>query len=94
MATLPSAQESAKRILEAFAQLALRPGEDLAETEVHEYFLSDNPPRYRDVDFVQGLNFAKEQGWVEIGPSRSHLGRLEVFLILTSKGFAEMPETR
>lgn len=79
MATLPTPEESARAILSIFQAHGCRSGEALMAGAVNTQFLTGT--KGRSEDYVAGLQYAGEHGWLEEGPNS---------LKLTDAGFAAM----
>ncbi|MFB3897539.1 MAG: hypothetical protein ACE14V_14680 [bacterium] len=62
MATLPTPEESGKRILSFYGSDGLRSGEMELWQSLHQRFLSSE---WRSSDFNQGLKWCLEQGYLE-----------------------------
>jgi hypothetical protein len=78
MATLPTAEASARHILKAFVQHnGLRPGQGLGRMSLIGPF---SMPGWRMTDVDTGTTYAVERGWLE--PAGDAYGRL------TEPGFA------
>lgn len=63
MATIPTPEESAKRILELFLEFHCRPGHVLGQNNLFGAFMKSP---WQVSDIVPGLKYAAEQGWIEI----------------------------
>jgi hypothetical protein len=79
LASVPTAEESARRILAIFSAQNVRAGEVLMQGSVNTQFLLDGSAR--DADYALGLEFAITQGWLEMTPNA---------ILLTNAGFSEM----
>ena len=79
MATLPTPEESARKVLKIYEHLGTRPGEGLSTQNISvvaaKQGLSTN-------DLRDGLRYGDKQGWFEDGPNGS--------VRLTEAGFAEI----
>ena len=77
MATLPTPEENARRVLNIYKHFGTRPGEGLSTQSVLavavDQGLSNN-------DLLDGLRYGDEKGWFEDGPNGS--------VRLTEAGFA------
>lgn len=82
MATLPTAEESARLILDGYLRHNCRPGYVLSQ---RDFLLSGflQPP-FQPSDIVQGLRYAAAQGWIEIVDSDKFK--------LTESGFSKAGE--
>jgi hypothetical protein len=80
MATLPTAEQSARAVLAIFAAYNVRAGEVLVAGQVNMKFLTDGGT---EEDYEAGLHYAGEQGWLEPASGGTNLR-------LTEAGFAEM----
>lgn len=81
MATLPTPEETARKILAIYARNQCRPGHCL----LANVFLAQ--ARFVGLaasDIADGLQFAMDEGWVVEGPNSG--------FCLTEEGFAEMPD--
>src|ERR1700728_3803325 len=81
MARMPTAQESAKRILEIFLEFQCRPGYVLGQQQFFTAFLKEP---WQPSDILPGLGYAVEQRWVE------NLGNNK--FKLTESGFSKAGE--
>jgi hypothetical protein len=79
MATAPTAEDSARRILSIFAGMNQRVGESLRFSHVSMTFQKG---QYRAADFKAGADYAHDHEWL----SFDNKG----FVTLLEKGFAEM----
>jgi hypothetical protein len=79
MATLPTADEKGRRILDIYKHFGSKPGHVLQNGN----FVSVAANKGYPVDEIaDGLEYAYDKGWVEDGPNQGHK--------LTESGFAEM----
>jgi len=79
MATLPTPEENARRVLNIYKHFGTRPGEGLSTQNflavaVDQGLCND--------DLLDGLRYGDEKGWFEDGPNGS--------VRLTEAGFAEI----
>ena len=79
MASLPTPEEIARRILGLFRHERIRPGEDLLLRKFFDAAAQNAWPTSR---VTAGVEFGLAQGWFYAGPSNA--------LRLTTAGFAEM----
>jgi hypothetical protein len=79
MATLPTKEENAQKVLEVFSHFRARPGHVLL---ANNFVAIGSRRRWEMSDLQQGLEFASSQGWVT-----DKNGGIE----LTEQGFAKMP---
>lgn len=79
MAEVPYTDESARAILQIFAEKNIRGGGALMSGAVNLAFLENR--RYRAEDYVAGLSYAIEKGW---------LTRAGTAIRLTESGFQEL----
>jgi hypothetical protein len=79
MATVPTAEQSARRLLSIFKTNNIRAGEVLMLGMVNTIFMQDFS--YRGKDFEAGEKYAQEQGWLEFENG---------VVRLTQKGFDEL----
>ena len=79
MATLPTPEASARRVLNIYKHFGTRPGEGL----LTQNFLAvaENQGLHNN-DLLDGLRYGDEKGWFENGPNGS--------VLLTEAGFAEI----
>ena len=82
MATLPTPEENAKRVLEIYAHFDSRPGSLL---RANNFVAVAARWRIRMTDIQQGLEYAVRQGWIEETENGS--------LRLTDRGFSAMPQS-
>jgi hypothetical protein len=80
MADIPSSEESARTILEYFAQRRLRGGADVPRWALEQQFFEN--PKYRPDNFEAGISYAIEKQW---------LIQKREFFVLTETGFRELP---
>ena len=79
MATLPTPEENARRVLNIYKHFGTRPGEGL----LTQNFLTVAANQGLSInDLLDGLRYGDEKGWVENGPNG--------FVLLTEAGFAEI----
>jgi hypothetical protein len=62
MAELPYTDESARALLNLFAELHLRPGDVVMSWQLHANFFDS--PKFRAEDYAAGLSYAIEKGWL------------------------------
>jgi hypothetical protein len=79
VAEVPFTDESARAILEIFADKNVRGGEALMAGAVNLTFLQN--PKHRAEDYAAGLSYAVEKGWI-VPEGRTKLR-------LTESGFKE-----
>jgi hypothetical protein len=79
MATLPTKEENAQKILEVFSHFRARPGHVL---RANNFVAIGARRRWEMSDLQQGLEFASSLGWI-----REKNNGIE----LTQEGFAKMP---
>lgn len=80
MAELPFTDESARALLKLFSERHLRPGDRVQWWQLNARFFEN--PKFRAEDYVAGLSFAIEKGW---------LIKKGDFIELTESGFRELP---
>jgi hypothetical protein len=80
MATLPTKEENAQKVLEVFSHFRARPGHVL---RANNFVTIGARRRWEMSDLQQGLEFAYSLGWI-----REKSNGIE----LTQEGFAEMPQ--
>ena len=81
MAEVPYTDESARAILQIFAEKNVRENEILMAGQVNLRFLEN--PKYRAEDYAAGLSYAIEKGWLVNEGTK---------LRLTPTGFRELPQ--
>ena len=79
MAEVPYTDESARAILQIFADKNVRAGGGLMAGAVNMTFLNDQ--KYRAEDYAAGLSYAVEKGWLTIEGTK---------IRLTETGFKEL----
>jgi hypothetical protein len=79
MATLPTPEDSARKILAIFKSHNVRPDNVLMAGAVNIAFTKGGRTA---AEYTEGLKYAEAKGWIETGPNSS--------IKLTSAGFAEM----
>jgi hypothetical protein len=79
MATLPTPEESARRVLDIYKHFGTRPGEGLSTQNF--LTVAANQGLCTD-DLLDGMRYGDENDWFEDGPNGS--------VLLTEAGFAEI----
>ena len=79
MATLPTPEENARRVLKIYAHFGTRPGESLSTQNV---LAIGDKQGLRTEHLFDGLRYGDKEGWFEDGPTGS--------VRLTEAGFAEI----
>ena len=83
MAEPPYTDESARAILQCFADLRLRGGEKMRSWQLEQSFFQN--PKFRAGDYPAGLSYAIEKGW---------LAKDADWIILTETGYRDLPKER
>jgi hypothetical protein len=83
MAEPPYTDESARAILQCFADLRLRGGEKMRSWQLEQSFFQN--PKFRAGDYPAGLSCAIEKGW---------LAKDADWIILTETGYRDLPKER
>ena len=79
MATLPTPEENARKVLKIYEYFGARPGEDLS---TQNFLVVAENQGLSTADLLDGLRYGDKQGWFEDGPNGS--------VRLTEAGFAEI----
>ena len=79
MATLPTPEENARRVLNIYKHFGTRPGEGLSTQNFLAVAVDQG---LCNNDLLDGLRYGDEKGWFEDGPNGS--------VRLTEAGFAEI----
>ena len=79
MATLPTAEENAGKVLQIFQHFETRPEEGIGLNNIIAIAAQEN---WRMKDMDEGLQYGIEQGWFEEKGSS--------FFMLTQEGYAEI----
>jgi hypothetical protein len=83
MAEPPYTDESARAILQCFADLRLRGGEKMRSWQLEQSFFQNS--KFRAGDYPAGLSYAIEKGW---------LAKDADWIILTETGYRDLPKER
>jgi hypothetical protein len=83
MAEPPYTDESARAILQCFADLRLRGGEKMRSWQLKQSFFQNL--KFRAGDYPAGLSYAIENGW---------LAKDADWIILTETGYRDLPKER
>ena len=79
MATLPTPEEKARKVLQIFEHFGTRPGEGIGSNNILAIAAKKN---WRIADMTEGLQYGLDNDWFENGQNNSTL--------LTKSGFAEI----
>ena len=79
MATLPTPEDNARKVLKIYEHFGTRPGEALS---TQKFLAIAAQKGLRTEDLLDGLRYGDEQGWFEDGPTGS--------VRLTEAGLAEI----
>ena len=80
MATLPTPEENARKVLQIFKYFQTRPGGALGGNSI--YTTAANWDCFHDGDLRDGLKYGQDNDWFEDGPNGG--------ILLTESGYAEI----
>lgn len=79
MATLPTPEENARKVLQIFKDFRTRPGETLGRNSIYAIAAEKNWPI---ADMEEGIKYGQDNDWFEDGPNGG--------ILLTESGYAEI----
>ena len=80
MATLPTPEENARKVLQIFKHFGTRPGKE--ETKASILTMAAKWDCFQDGDLGDGLQYGQDNDWFEDGPNGG--------ILLTESGYAEV----